>query len=116
MNFTASLTSIVNGGPATGSAQYKLSISEEIDIEFEVAVEGATAGTYDVLVDGALVGSVVVGEDGSGSLILKSNPDLENDELPLPEGFPTIHDASTVVVTGLVHGPFAAVINVAGNT
>ena len=87
---------------ATGEAEFE---TEGAQTEFEVEVEDAEANTsYDVLVDGIFVGSLVTDAAGAGSLELSSDPD--DDELPLPDNFPMISEGVLVEIAGLVSGAF----------
>jgi hypothetical protein len=76
----------------------------QLEHEFEVEIKNAIPGsTHDVLVDGTVVGSIVVNEKGKGKLELSSDPDSKN-ELPLPVDFPMIQPGSTVQVGSILAG------------
>jgi len=60
---------------------------EDCDRELEVEIAGVLAGSYDVTVDGATVGQIVIAPDGApGSIAFESDPD-EPGELPLDFAF-----------------------------
>lgn len=83
-----------------GVAEYGVSLGTEIE------VEGAAAGTYNVLVDGVNVGQLTVNELGIGKLKLKSDPDV--DEVAIPSNFPNVSEGITILVQGLAQGTFGA--------
>ena len=97
-----------------GTAEYSVSLGTEIEVEFELEVEGATAGTYDVMVGGVNVGQLIVNQLGKGKLKLESAPDF--DEVAIPTNFPNVSEGITIVVPGLMQGIFgAAVAGVTGD-
>ena len=113
LTFASTLTRLSGVNSGTGSAEYGLSIDEDIEVEFELEIEGAAAGTYNVLVDGINVGQIVVNNLGRGRIELKSDPD--EDELPLPSNFPNVAEGSTILVQGLMQGKFGApVVGIGG--
>jgi len=68
-------TDVVPG--ATGQAQYE---SEEGSSEFEIEVQNLPAGTYDLVVGGTLVGSIVVGVDGEGHVEFTTEVEDQDDD------------------------------------
>lgn len=71
--------------------------------KFEAEVKGAAPGdTFDVVVDGIVVGTIVVGPSGKGKLEYTTHPDSPHDQ-PFPPGFPAISDG-TVVQIGSMSG------------
>lgn len=71
----------------------------------KIKVSGAEAdSTLDVLVDDVLVGTVATDADGNGSLILSSDPDDDEQQLPADLGIA----AGTTVSVGSLSGALAA--------
>ncbi|TXT16572.1 MAG: putative outer membrane adhesin-like protein, partial [Planctomycetota bacterium] len=106
LTFASTLTPVAGVTGVVGKAEYGVSIGDEIEVEFELEVETATPGTYNVLVDGVNVGQLVVNELGKGKLKLKSDPDV--DEVALPANFPNVSEGSKILVQGLMQGTFGA--------
>lgn len=100
-DFTAELSA----GAMTGQAEFELAEDGDVEMEFEVEVEDATPGTYEVAIDGVFIGELIVGEDGEGELEYSTNPD-DDGELLLPSNFPTVQAGSVVSITGLASGVF----------
>lgn len=107
LTFAATLTPVVGGTGVVDAVEYGISIGDEIEVAFELEVEGATPGTYNVLVDGVNVGQLVGNDLGRGKFKLKSDPDV--DEVTLPANFPNASEGSTILVQGLLQGTFGAV-------
>ncbi len=106
LTFVATLTPVAGVTGVVGAVEYGVSVGDEIEVEFELEVERATPGTYNVLVDGVNVGQLVVNDLGKGKLKLKSDPDV--DEVALPANFPNVSEGSTILVQGLLQGTFGA--------
>jgi hypothetical protein len=102
--FLATLTGATS---ANGSAKFEIKIDSDVEKEFEVEVEDAADGTYNVKVNGELVGTITV-TDGEGQVEFSTDPDL--DQFLMPLGFPEITDGVTVEIEGLVQGTFAAAV------
>ena len=78
---------LLDRGPAyvSGTAKAKLRVDERARREFEVELEGAPAGAYDLFVDGVLKGTFQVAAVTGGTrgeIEFSSDPD-DDDELPL---------------------------------
>ena len=77
---------------------------------FVVRVEHASPDSYDVCVDGTIVGQLTVNEFGYGRLGFATVPQ-EDGQVPFPAGFPDIHaDCVVQVKSGdnfLLNGSFA---------
>jgi hypothetical protein len=98
-------------GTATGTATYKIYTEDGVtETEFKLTISGAPANAkLDVLVNGSTSGAVIETDaDGHGTLVLSSNPD--SDEEQLPEDFPTI-DANTTIAVDALQGTYAAATN-----
>ena len=90
-------------GAGTGHGSVKYEVGQEhgaIDREFEVELEHAAAGTtYDVTVDGVVVGQITTNAMGYGKLKYDDTP--KAGEQPFPADFPAITDGTVVEVAGL---------------
>ncbi len=86
-------------GGLLGKAEYELKKGSGFQKKkFEAEVKWATPGdSFDVYVDGVLVGTIVVGPNGKGKLEYTTHPDSPHDQ-PFPAGFPTISDGTTVSI------------------
>lgn len=105
IEFEAALSSTTSA--ATGEAEFS-SESENgtTKTEFEVELKGADPDvTYDVTVDGVVVGQVITDANGDGSVAFSDSP--EGSELALPADFPAIAEGSAVDVGGVLTGTFA---------
>lgn len=103
----------VNGSLASGKGEFEIEQEHNrLEIEFEVEIEDAVpSASYDISVDGKLVGSLTMNIEGDGKLKLSSHPD-DLDELPLPENFPTVTEGSRISVADeqgnvILEGTFA---------
>lgn len=105
--YIATLTP-ASGSLASGDAEFKQSVDEDVEMEFEVEVEDAAPGTYDVLVNGTVIGQLTVDALGDGELNFSTDPD-DVDESPLPANFPEIIDGTTVEIQGIASGTFSPV-------
>jgi hypothetical protein len=75
--------------------------------KFKVSVTGAAASsTLNVAVDGTVVGQLSTDSTGAGSLVLSSNP--QGSEQQLPTNFPTTIAAGSTVTVGTLTGTLAA--------
>ena len=94
------------GADADGHAEAKLRIDDRARKHFSVEIEDVPAGTYDLLVNGADVGDIVVTATASGTKgeIEFTNGDDNPDELPLtfdPAGKTlAVKQGATVFFTG----------------
>ncbi len=91
-----------------GEVEFKQSVDEDIEMEFEVELDDATTGTYDVLVDGMIVGQITVDAFGEGELNFSTDPD-EGDESPVPAGFPEVTEGTVVQIQGVASATLSAV-------
>jgi len=94
---------------ASGHAEFEMEQENDgLELEFDVEIEDAVPGSVlDVLVDGFLVGQIVVDDFGRGELDFSCDPD-DDDELPFPADFPEISEGSLVTIGDVLHGAFAA--------
>ncbi len=107
--FLADLTGATS---AKGTAKFQIKIDRDVEKEFEVEIEDAVDGTYNVKVNGLLVGTITI-TDGEGKVEFSTDPDPDPDQLTLPNDFPDITDGVTVEIEGLIQGMFATVVPVA---
>jgi hypothetical protein len=93
---------------ATGTATYWTgTVDGTATTKLKVSVTGATASTMlDVAVDGTVVGKITTDTSGAGSLVLSSNP--QGSETQLPTDFPTSVAAGSSVTVGTLSGTLAA--------
>ncbi len=83
----------------TTGASASVNLQAGTTTRLSVNVTGATAGdVLDVTVAGVVVGSITVGDDGTGSLVLSSNP--QTGETALPTDFPTGNLKGAVISVG----------------
>ncbi|MBI3462892.1 MAG: hypothetical protein HY000_07500 [Planctomycetes bacterium] len=101
LEFKAHLT-----GPTGATGRAKMEIEQEedgLEAEFKVEFDGATANTtFDVTVDGVVVGQVTSDAVGHGKLKFSNDPD-EGDEGAFASAFPEIQ-ANSVVTVGNGNG------------
>jgi hypothetical protein len=96
---TANLT-----GTGTGTAEFETETEDGgTERELTIEVTGTTPGTHQVKVNSTVVGEIVVGSDGRGTLELSSDPD--DDEAQLPDSV-TITGGTTVMVGSVLMGTF----------
>jgi len=97
--FKALLSGTGNG---TGKAEYEEEFEHGmLEKKFEVSVwNAAPNASYDVTVDGVVVGTLQTDSFGYGKLELTNRPHKPHHQ-PLPDNFPQISDGSTVEVNGL---------------
>jgi len=90
---------------AYGRAEYSVEYEHgRFESQFEVDLYAAIPGsTYDVSINGSVVGSVTINSRGRGKLEYKDFPH-EAGELPFPAGFITPVAADTIDVGGIVSG------------
>ncbi len=105
---SANLTDTETGETARVVFQsYTSNTDGTTETELKVSVTGAAADTtLDVTVGDVVVGQVTTDANGNGKLILSSNP--EDNEQPLPDGFPADVAAGTAVSVGTLNGTLAA--------
>lgn len=99
------LALLSNQDGLTGEASFERDVEGDIELEFEVEVQGGTAGTYDVMIGEVTVGQLVVDESGEGSLELSTEPD-DAGEGQLPSNFPEIVDGTAITIGSLAGGTF----------
>lgn len=94
-------------GSATGTATYSTGTCNGTTVtRLSVGVNGAAADTtLDVSVDGTVVGQLTTNSSGNGSLVLSSNP--QGSEQQLPTDFPTTVAAGSTVSVGTLTGSLA---------
>jgi hypothetical protein len=100
---------LTDSGPsATGTAAYWTgTVDGTATTKFKVSVTGAMASsTLDVAVDGTVVGQITTDTSGAGSLVLSSNP--QGSEQQLPTDFPITAAAGSSVTVGTLSGTLAA--------
>ena len=106
-----------NNSSVSGTATYKTYTSNGVtETEFSVSVTGETANTtFDVSVDGAVVGQITTNDNGAGSLKLSSDAS-DTDDSPLPANFPTTitGGVSQVLVGTSLTGTLAAPTSTGG--
>lgn len=74
---------MINSGVDT-NAKGKAEFRERIDrMRFKVQAQNLDAGTYDVLVAHAFEGNLVVGTSGKGELEFRTNPEPDENKIPL---------------------------------
>jgi hypothetical protein len=95
-HLTGTLTSNNSEVKATGSVAFESQThKQKTSSEFHVQVSGlAAATTFDVKVDGVLIGKITTNAAGSGQLELE----FRSKAHPLPTNFPVISDKSIVTV------------------
>ena len=98
---TATLTDA--SGSATGTVTYRSgSFCGTTSTQFTVSVTGATANsTFDVAIDGTVVGQLMTDDSGAGALKLSSK------DSTLPSNFPTTVAAGSVITVSSLAGTLA---------
>jgi len=109
-HLTASLSDPNNAG-ATGSISLQTGLVQGVNqTTFAVNVSGAAANsTLNVNVGGTTVGTLTTDANGTGSLVLSSNP--TGTEQALPTNFPTSIAGGTTVSVGTLSGTLATQFN-----
>ena len=96
-----------NAEGARGKIEYEVEPEHGgIGREFSVTLKGAPVGTYDVLIDGTLLGQITTNDLGYGRARWSTHP--SRNELPLPPDFPLASEGTPVEVVGLFTGSMAA--------
>lgn len=73
-------TDLTNMGIQAGATAHATMVSRFGRIQFEVEVEDALAGTYDLMVDGVKKGEIVVDATGFGEVEFDSRPSSDDDD------------------------------------
>jgi hypothetical protein len=91
-------------GANVGTAKFgSVTAHGETRSSFTVQVHDLAADTaFDVAVDGVTIGQITTDADGSGKLVLSSDP--KGSQLPLPANFPADLAAGSVVTVGTATG------------
>lgn len=89
-----------------GKAKFERDVDHDIELEFELQVEDAPAGTYAVDIDGTSIGTITVNSFGNGRLEYSTEPD-DPGEQQMPASFPTVAAGSVITIAGLGSGTFA---------
>ncbi len=94
-------------GDAWGRADLEFELEHgQLEIKFEVEVRYLAANTtYDIVVAGFTVGQITTDQEGEGKVEFSSVH--HEDELPLPEGFPSLNAGATVSIGMVLQGEFA---------
>jgi len=104
---TATLADPTNTSAAGTATYWTGTIDGTTVTKLKVSVTGATASsTLNVSVDGTIVGQVTTDSTGAGALILSSDP--QGSEQQLPTNFPTTVAAGSTVTVGSITGRLAA--------
>ncbi|MFQ5457646.1 MAG: hypothetical protein ACE5FC_04225 [Myxococcota bacterium] len=101
----AELSAPAAAGDISGKADFE---SRDGRSKFSVSVEGLVPGSsFDVMVAGAVVGSMTIDDFGMGALDLDTTAQVDDLDLPFPPNFPNVN-AGTLVQVGQLTGTLQA--------